>query len=121
MHAASRRRLKLIAANRAMDEAAEFARVKPGRLNRFSAALDAFIARARATGPQPPLANAAHQLQATFGQLQPAIERLQSPLDFFARNNFVRDRIAKRFDTNVAVAHRFNIEANCKTVNPMTL
>src|SRR4051794_4159911 len=117
MDAAGTRRLKLIAGDGAVNQAADFKRIDRGGLNRLATAGDAFFARPRAAGPQPPLADAAHQLQATLRQPQPAIEGREPPLDVVTADDFVRERISERFDADGPVAHSFKIGGKCKTVN----
>src|SRR4051812_16370675 len=102
MHAAGGRGLKLVAADGAVDQTADFARINPGHFDRFPATVDALIARPRTAGPEPPLADAAHQLQAAFGQFQAAVERLQAPLDLVARDDLIGNLVAERLDANVA-------------------
>ena len=61
---------------------------------------------------RPALANAAHQLQPAFGQTQARVERFKPPLDVVAGDDFVRQRIAERFEADMLVVHRFRIAAN---------
>src|SRR5262249_15934979 len=86
-------------------------------INGPAAADDARLTGLHSAGPQPPLADSAHQLQATFGKFQAAIERLEPAFDLFAGNNLVRQRVAKRFQTDILIAHSLRIEAEAKSVN----
>src|SRR5437773_3888706 len=109
MHATSGSRFELVAADGAVNQAADLARINAGRLDRFASAFDAFFARSHAARPKPPLANSTHQLQATFWQPQTAIQRLQAAFDLVAGDGLVGNRIAERFDADVLVVHFFNI------------
>ena len=59
----------------------------------------------RARREEPPLADAGHQLQPALGQPQPLVERREPAFELRRRDDFVRQRVPKRFQTNAAKMH----------------
>ena len=106
MHAAGGGRLQKVAADRAVNERAEIPRIDAAGLDRPAGRFDADRARPRAGRKEPPLADARHQLQPALGQPQPLVERREPLLELGRRDDFVRQRVAERFQANAAKMHR---------------
>ena len=107
--ARSGRRLQMIAADRAMHERPDMPTIDACRRNRLFGTDDALIARQHAGGPETALVNAGHELEPALGQAKPLVKRLQPPFKLGRSDDFVGQRVAERFETNVAILHRVGV------------
>src|SRR4051794_2592084 len=103
MDAAGGGRLELVAADGAVDQAADLLRVDCSSFDGVAAAHDALVAGLHSPRPEAPLADAAHQFQAAFGELQALIQGREAAFDVVAGDDFFGNRVAKRFEADVAI------------------
>src|SRR5687768_3644025 len=95
----------MVAANRTMNQGTDQLPIDARALDRALAALNALFARQCVNRPEPPLANAAHQLQSSLRQPEPLVERRQAVFDLGGRDDLLRQGVAKGLQTNVLIAN----------------
>ena len=105
MHAARRRRLQIIAADRTVHQRPDERWINSRRCDRPPAALDADLSGPRPARIEPPFANPGHQFQSPLRQPQPLVRRRQSPLELVGGDHLFRQRVAYAFKIDAAVTH----------------
>lgn len=105
MDSASRSRFKMVSTDRRMNEGTDAIGRDLCGLQGKSSAADAVIAGKRAFGPEAALADAGHQLEASWRESQTLVERPQTGFDFIAADGFGRERVPESFEADMAKVH----------------